>query len=231
MKDQAESMRRRGLSVAYFESGADANREQLQQFSDGQYKLVLAAPERLQLSAFRQAMSKNRCSLFVVDEAHCISQWGHDFRPDYRHLSEIRRQSSPHAVVALTATATPKVRDDIVRLLALNDPALVVTGFDRPNLLFEVHRIHRASDKQARIASFLERVQGAGIVYVGRRRDAEELSSFLSKALGSRVLGYHAGMARDHAGPYKTTLCPTALSASLPPMRLEWESTGRMFAG
>lgn len=196
MRDQAARLTERGLPAVYFESGADVNREQLQRLAQGQYKLVLAAPERLQIANFRQAMSANQCGLFAVDEAHCISQWGHDFRPDFRHLAEVRRQLKPHATIALTATATPPVRDDIVRQLELVDPALVVTGFNRPNLLFEVFNIANEYEKQERIDAFISKGPGAGIVYVGKRRDAEDVASYLSQKLHRSIPYYHAGMTR-----------------------------------
>jgi ATP-dependent DNA helicase RecQ len=197
MKDQAERMIGRGLPVAYFESGADIGGEQLRRLAAGRYKLVLAAPERLQLPAFRAAMAANRCGLFAVDEAHCVSQWGHDFRPDYRHLADVRRELRPHAALGLTATATPQARDDIIRLLGLREPALVVTGFDRPNLFYEVHSLDCAAEKQSRLAAFLAKGPGAGIVYVGKRKDAEEIAANLSCALQRAVHFYHAGMPRE----------------------------------
>src|SRR5713101_6099600 len=140
MKDQIDGLARRHIPATFINSSLD-NAEQsrrLRALAEGQYRIVLVAPERLRNLAFRQAIKHVPISLLVVDEAHCLSQWGHDFRPDYLHLAEARREFNPPVTLALTATATPRVQDDIIRLLGLAQAEKLVTGFNRPNLTFEV---------------------------------------------------------------------------------------------
>ena len=136
--------------------------------------------------------------LFVVDEAHCVSQWGHDFRPDYFRLADAARWLGAQALVASTATATPQVAADIVARLGLRDPVRVTTGFDRPNLSFAVVPCRGAADKRARLAGALAQ-DGArpAIVYAGTRAETEDLAGALEGALGIEVLAYHAGLGRQ----------------------------------
>jgi ATP-dependent DNA helicase RecQ len=143
-------------------------------------------------------VARIRVGLFVVDEAHCISQWGHDFRPDYFFLADAARRVGARATIGLTATATPAVADDIARRLALRDPVRVTTGFDRPNLSFGVVRCATAVDKRRRLAAALKEPDALpAIVYAGTRRVSEELASFLGRVLGEEVVAYHAGLRRD----------------------------------
>jgi ATP-dependent DNA helicase RecQ len=163
----------------------------------GEVRLLYVAPERFALPRFLDAVSQARVGLFVVDEAHCVSQWGHDFRPDYFALADAARRVGARATLALTATATPRVAHDVVRRLALRDPVRVTTGFDRPNLTFAVVPCATAADKRRRLAAALSEPEALpAIVYAGTRNASEECAADLSAALGEPVLAYHAGLDR-----------------------------------
>ncbi len=173
------------------------NAETMQRAAAGEVRLLYVAPERFALPTFAAAMAKVRVGLFVVDEAHCVSQWGHDFRPDYLALAAAARRLGARATLALTATATPAVADDIVRRLELRDPLRVRTGFDRPNLSFGVIPCRTTIDKERRLAAALAD-DGAlpAIVYAGTRDSCERLAGGLARALGEDVAIYHAGLDR-----------------------------------
>jgi ATP-dependent DNA helicase RecQ len=158
----------------------------------GAYRLVYVAPERFRSSSFRDAIAQVRVPLFAIDEAHCISSWGHDFRPDYLKLAEACGHLRAERVLALTATATPEVRKDIVRALGLDDPEVFVAGFDRPNLFVEVARASGDQEKVGRILA-LARRGGPGLVYAATRRHVEKVVLAL-RANGIDAAGYHAGM-------------------------------------
>jgi ATP-dependent DNA helicase RecQ len=174
-----------------------ANVETVARAVAGELRLLYVAPERFGSPRFAEAIARTRVGLFVVDEAHCVSQWGHDFRPDYFSLAEAARRLGARATIALTATATPAVADDIERRLALRDAVRVTTGFDRPNLSFAVVRCGTTVDKRRRLAAALKE-PGAlpAIVYAGTRSASEQLAGFLGRALGEEVLTYHAGLDR-----------------------------------
>ncbi len=177
--------------------GGAANAEALARVAEGSVRLLYVAPERFASPRFAEAVARVRVGLFVVDEAHCISQWGHDFRPDYFFLAEAARRVGARATIGLTATATPAVADDIARRLSLRDPVRVTTGFDRPNLTFSVVRCATALDKRRRMAAALRESDALpAIVYAGTRRASEELAGFLTRALDEEVPVYHAGLER-----------------------------------
>ena len=133
--------------------------------------------------------------LFVVDEAHCLSFWGHDFRPEYMRLADVREQLGSPVTMALTATATPNVRDDIVRMLKLRSPKLHVTGFDRPNLTYACRRIDMEFEKDEALLYGLAEQAGSGIVYCATRRSVEQSASRFQASFPQRtVRAYHAGM-------------------------------------
>src|SRR5439155_9408697 len=157
-----------------------------------EFRLVYVAPERFRSGSFRAAIARLRVPLFAIDEAHCISSWGHDFRPEYQRLAEARGHLRAERVLALTATATPEVRKDIVRSLGLDDPQVFVAGFDRPNLFIEVARAAGDQEKVGRIVA-LARRGGPGLVYAATRRNVEKVVTAL-RANGVDALGYHAGM-------------------------------------
>lgn len=157
--------------------------------------LVYVAPERFAAGSFWSALAGRKPMLLAIDEAHCISSWGHDFRPDYMKLSEARKRFGMPLTIALTATATPQVRSDIVEQLGLRTPAVHVTGFDRPNLRYGCRRFAENRDKEDELVRYLRTRAGTGIVYCSTRKAVEALTSVLSKKLRDRaVFAYHAGM-------------------------------------
>ena len=195
MKDQVDSLNNIGIPATFINSTispAEAQ-ERLDRVKNGYYKLLYIAPERFNSSQFLRELKDIKVSFFAIDEAHCISQWGHDFRPSYLRLKNaIERVGNP-PVAALTATATPEVRDDIIEQLQLKDPEVIVTGFTRPNLQFGV--IHaRDEEKKGYIAEAVRKAKGqSGIVYVGTRAKADEITSELL-SMGVNAVSYHAGM-------------------------------------
>jgi ATP-dependent DNA helicase RecQ len=155
---------------------------------------LYVAPERLFAANFQPALEKMKCRLLAVDEAHCISQWGHDFRPEYARLGEIRRRLGCPPTIALTATATDDVRADIVQQLQMREPRIVITGFDRPNLGYGCRR-PRWSDRDAELTRLLHGERGSAIVYCSTRKAVDSLVAMLSPQLRGRVVvPYHAGM-------------------------------------
>jgi len=201
MQDQVEALQARGLGdkVALVNAQRDAaeNAESLRRAVDGDLRLLYVAPERFASPGFLEAMRGARLGLFVVDEAHCVSQWGHDFRPDYFRLADAARYLGARSIVASTATATPRVALDIARRLGLREPLKVATGFDRPNISFAVAR-PSAHHKRGLIVEALSAPEARpAIVYAGTRAGAEEIACQLTEALGVEALAYHAGLARD----------------------------------
>jgi ATP-dependent DNA helicase RecQ len=177
--------------------GPGANAVVLDRAAAGDVRLLYIAPERFSSPGFATALARIGIGLFVVDEAHCVSQWGHDFRPDYFTLAAAADRLGAKATLALTATATPQVAADIAKRLALRDPVRVTTGFDRPNLSFSVVRCGTATDKERRLAAGLaEDGSLPAIVYAGTRRGSEQLASALRSSLGVAVEAYHAGLDR-----------------------------------
>ena len=201
MQDQVEALAARGLggrvALVNAQQDAGANAETLRRAAAGELRLLYVAPERFAAPGFLERMGAARVGLFVVDEAHCVSQWGHDFRPDYFRLADAARALGAAAIVASTATATPRVAADAARRLGLRDPLRVATGFDRPNISFTVAR-PAPHEKRALVTEAL-RADGAlpAIVYAGTRAGAEELASDLSGALGEEAAAYHAGLDRE----------------------------------
>ena len=201
MQDQVDALRARGLgdrvAVINAQQDASANAEVLEDAARGELRLLYVAPERFSSPGFFEKLSRARIGLFVVDEAHCVSQWGHDFRPDYFRLGDAARKLGAAGIVASTATATPQVAADVVRRLALREPVRVTTGFDRPNLAFAVAR-PAPHQKRAMVVEALKR-DGAlpAIVYAGTRAGSNELAEVLTHELGEEALPYHAGLDRD----------------------------------
>ncbi len=200
MQDQVQALSRVApgqVELINAQRAGQHNVEAMERAASGQVRLLYVAPERFALPAFAASVARIRVGLFVVDEAHCVSQWGHDFRPDYFALADAARRLGAQATIALTATATPVVANDIVRRLELRDPVRVTTGFDRPNLSFGVVPCRTSADKDRRLSAALSE-DGAlpAIVYTGTRESSERLARGLAGVLREEVVAYHAGLDR-----------------------------------
>jgi ATP-dependent DNA helicase RecQ len=195
MKDQVDALRSRGLPATFINSAISdtEQRSRIDALRRGQYKLVYVAPERFRSPRFNAALRSISISLFAVDEAHCVSTWGHDFRPDYLRLKNVIESLGNTRTLALTATATPYVRTDIIQQLGLKSPQTFVSGFDRPNLSIEVIHTQRERDKISRIRRLAKAVDGSGIIYTSTRKAVEQVGLNLID-LDLSVAMYHAGL-------------------------------------
>ncbi|MDQ4068186.1 MAG: RecQ family ATP-dependent DNA helicase, partial [Actinomycetota bacterium] len=197
-RDQVQALLANGVDAAEANSQVRAadRREAFEDFGSGDLEFLFLAPEQLANPEVLDEVAAAKPSLLVVDEAHCISSWGHDFRPDYLRLGAVAEALGRPPILALTATAAPPVRAEIVERLGLRDPLVVVRGFDRPNIALAVERF---TDGDAKRAALLDRVTeaareaGVGIVYAATRRIAEEVAEALA-ARGVRGEAYHGGL-------------------------------------
>jgi ATP-dependent DNA helicase RecQ len=196
MDDQAAKLTAAGLRVARIHSGLsrDEARQACRDYLDGTLQFLFIAPERMRVPNFPEMLAKKKPSLIAIDEAHCISAWGHDFRPDYRTLGDFLPALRPAPVIALTATATPTVQKDIVTQLQLSDPALFIHGFRRHNLAIEVVELSKPRRNDFTVHILKEKSNRPAIVYAPSRKAAEELSQQLASTLGGRAAAYHAGL-------------------------------------
>jgi ATP-dependent DNA helicase RecQ len=197
MEDQVQQLRDEGIPAAMLNSSLTPGmrREVVRELEAGFKGLLYVAPERFFTAEFRELLPNLRPTLFAVDEAHCVSQWGHDFRPEYLKLGEIRRLLGSPPCIAVTATATSDVRDDIIRQLELRDPNVVITGFDRPNLSYQVRRISKNAERDAELFSLLKQEPGSVIIYCSTRKNVDAVSAMASQIMrGREVCSYHAGM-------------------------------------
>jgi ATP-dependent DNA helicase RecQ len=193
MKDQVDALKANGISAEYINSSLSYQEiVQIQKnVQEGKVKILYLAPERLAMESFQKFLKTLKISLIAIDEAHCISEWGHDFRPDYRNLKLFKSQFPNVPIIALTATATSKVREDIVKQLSLSNPKICVSSFDRENLSFLIIRKKNAFDKLVRI---LEKHKNEPvIIYCFSRKDTEQIATDL-KIEGFNALPYHAGL-------------------------------------
>lgn len=195
MKDQVEALEALRIPAAFINSSIPEVQQlaRIDLLKQRKLKLIYVAPERFKSPRFMAALRSVEISLFAIDEAHCVSTWGHDFRPDYLRLRTIIQSLGNIQTVALTATATPYVRSDIIQQLGLRKPLTFVSGFDRPNLAIKVAHTDKVIDKIGRIVSLARNNQGSGIIYASTRKAVEELGSEL-KHHGLNVSVYHAGM-------------------------------------
>jgi ATP-dependent DNA helicase RecQ len=196
MKDQVDALQAAGVAATFLNSSlaSGESRPRLRGLHNGEYRLLYVAPERLMLSGFLDDLQKWNVNLFAIDEAHCVSEWGHDFRPEYRQLSSLREKFPGVPFMALTATATERVRADIVEQLHLHDPRCYVASFNRPNLTY---RVSAKSGSYEQILSFIHARKGeAGIIYGQSRKTAEQLADKLN-ADGIKSAPYHAGLSAE----------------------------------
>jgi ATP-dependent DNA helicase RecQ len=195
MKDQVDNLAAVGLPATFINSSLSSSEmsERLTGAEQGRYKLLYVAPERFDSDAFQHRLAALDVSLLAIDEAHCVSEWGHDFRPSYLRLGRVRRLLRNPPIAALTATATEEVRRDIVRQLGLRTPRVLVTGFDRRNLIWHVLKAKNDSEKDRMLLKLLKGREGSSIVYASTRKNVDALSSLLNGA-GVPCVGYHAGL-------------------------------------
>jgi ATP-dependent DNA helicase RecQ len=196
MKDQVDALAECGVSAARLDStlSHDETETTLARIKAGEIKVLYLSPERIVGPSCLQMLTECDVSLFAVDEAHCVSMWGHDFRPEYRQLARVRKEFPNTPCMALTATATERVRDDIVEQLQLTDAEMLVGSFDRPNLRYSVRRRNKL---QSQVIETIERNKGeSGIIYCISRRNVDSLCADLRSA-GYRAAPYHAGMDGD----------------------------------
>ena len=196
MKDQVDSLQEQGFAATCINSSLQPADQfaRIDAMVNGQYKMVYVAPERLKSVAFVQAIAETNVQLLAVDEAHCISQWGHDFRPDYARLGRLRKLLGNPQTVALTATATQTVREDICKVLELEDPAVFVTGFARKNLALCVESPASNSQRDEHLVRFLQSTPGSGIVYASTRKNCEHVVELISGKIKRKIEYYHAGL-------------------------------------
>jgi len=193
MQDQVDALREAGVAAAYLNSslGADEQREVERQLLAGELNLLYVAPERLLTGRFLGLLERTEVALFAIDEAHCVSQWGHDFRPEYRELAILHQRFPEVPRIALTATADPRTRDEIVERLSLHNARQFVASFDRPNIGYRVGLRHNA---KRQLTEFLQGHEGeSGIVYCLSRKKVDDTAEWLAE-LGVEALPYHAGL-------------------------------------
>ena len=200
MKDQVLSLVQMGAPAAYLNSSLTLSqqREALRRAAEGQYKIIYVAPERLNTPDFLQFALSADISLIAVDEAHCVSQWGQDFRPSYLRIAEfIARLKKRPPIGAFTATATPRVKEDILSLLQLQNPKTVVTGFDRPKLHFSVRKIPTLRERDEELLHIIrDHSSDSGIIYCATRKNVEDVCQLLSD-YNISATRYHAGLSDD----------------------------------
>ncbi len=199
MKDQVDALTQRGIRATLINSTLDPaeQRARILEIEAGVYDLVYVAPERFRSGRFVEMMARVKPALLAVDEAHCISEWGHDFRPDYARIGLARKRLGSPPCIALTATATDLVRRDIADQLDLHDPAMFVTGFDRPNLVYAAVEGRREAEKLAALGRTLDENHGPAIVYASSRKGCESVAEFLRRELRRETVVYHAGLSRE----------------------------------
>lgn len=196
MKDQVDALAALGIPVSFINGtlSPEEQAERMERMTAGEYRLMYVVPERFRSSRFVSAARRTRLGLLAIDEAHCVSQWGHDFRPDYAKLGKFREEIGNPPTIALTATATATVRRDIIELLALEEPAIFIRGFARPNLFYEVAQVGGEQNKKDVLVEFLNHHPGSGIVYTSSRKRTDDVANYINTFTRRRAVAYHAGM-------------------------------------
>lgn len=196
MKDQVDALSALGIPVSFINGtlSPDEQGDRMDRMAAGEFRLMYVVPERFRSSRFVSAARRSNISLLAIDEAHCVSQWGHDFRPDYAKLGKFREEIGNPPTIALTATATATVRRDIIELLALGDPAIFIRGFARPNLFYEVAQVGGEQNKKDVLVEFLNHHPGSGIVYTSSRKRTDDVANYINAFTTRRAVAYHAGM-------------------------------------
>ncbi len=199
MKDQVDALTARGIPATFVNSTLTSSEvsQRMARVARGEIKLLYVAPERFDVGTAAERLRGAGVSLLAVDEAHCISEWGHDFRPSYLRIAQVREKLGWPPVVALTATATPHVRQDIARQLRLENAETIITGFDRQNLRYHVVATRNESEKDDALVDILRRHDGVAIVYAATRRNVEKVTMTLERA-GITAAAYHAGLDDAH---------------------------------
>jgi len=199
MKDQVDALTNRGIPATFVNSTLTSGEvsERMMRVARGEVKLLYVAPERFDVGTAADRLRDAGVSLLAIDEAHCISEWGHDFRPSYLRIAQVRERLGWPPAVALTATATHHVRQDIARQLRFENPETIITGFDRQNLRYHVVPTRTDAEKDAALAHVLREHAGVAIVYASTRRNVEKITRTLEQA-GIRAAAYHAGLDDAH---------------------------------
>lgn len=199
MKDQVDALVAKGIAAAFVNSTLTNGQvsDRMARVARGELRMLYMAPERFDAGSTAEQLRRAGVSLLAIDEAHCISQWGHDFRPSYLRMRAVREALGDPPTIALTATATPTVRRDIARQLALRDPKVVITGFDRTNLSYSVVPARNDAGKDALLVQVLSDRPGLTVVYAATRKSVERIASMLQRE-GISAAAYHAGLDDDH---------------------------------
>jgi ATP-dependent DNA helicase RecQ len=203
MADQVRQLADLGIPALLLNSSQNASSQRtvLNRLRQGFEGILYVAPERFVAPSFRSLLPNLKPRLFVIDEAHCVSFWGHDFRPDYMRLAEVRAVLGSPVTAALTATATPQVRADIATFLQLKSPKMHVTGFDRPSLRYAARYFRTDAEKDPALLTGIKASPGTGIVYCATRKTVEYLAAWLEREIpGRAICGYHAGMSQTDRG-------------------------------